>query len=127
MTLARTDATDGGGPIATLQALDNNSQEVLAEHALEIRAAQSGLQAVIAPFAIPGPDARRVRFRVLSTGRTAWKLAAFGVSVDYGLEVLDLTERLNTFDTHASLFDAHPNTAAHKVMADEVYRVVTGR
>jgi hypothetical protein len=43
VTLARTDATDGGGPIATLQALDNNSQEVLAEHALEIRAAQSGL------------------------------------------------------------------------------------
>jgi hypothetical protein len=44
--------------------------------------------------------------------------------VDYAIEVLDLTEALNTFDTHASIFDAHPNVAAHKVIADEAFRVL---
>ena len=40
--------------------------------------------------------------------------------VDYGFTVVDLTERLNSFNTHASMFDAHPNERAHAVMAQEV-------
>ena len=34
------------------------------------------------------------------------------------LDVIDLSDRLNGFDTHASLFDAHPNARAHAVIAD---------
>jgi hypothetical protein len=126
VTISRTGAADAGRPIAMLQAVDNKSQEVLAEHALEIPAGQNGL-AVVAPLTIPGPGARRVRFRVISTGRAGWKLAAIGAHVDYGLEVLDLTATLNTFDTHASIFDAHPNAAAHQVIADAVFRRLTER
>jgi lysophospholipase L1-like esterase len=125
LTLSRTGATDAGGAIATLKALDTKRQEVLAEYALDVPAGQSDFQAIVAPLAIPGPDARRIRFRVNSTGRAAWKLATIGAHVDYGLEVLDLTPMLSTFDTHASIFDAHPNAAAHKVIADAVYRVLT--
>jgi lysophospholipase L1-like esterase len=33
------------------------------------------------------------------------------------LDVLDLAPRLNTFDTHASIFDAHPNVRAHAEVA----------
>ena len=33
------------------------------------------------------------------------------------LEVLDLKDRLNTFDTHASIFDSHPNVRAHGEVA----------
>ena len=36
----------------------------------------------------------------------------------------DLTEALNTFDTHASSFDAHPNEAAHRVIAEQIYRAL---
>ena len=118
-------AGDAAAEIATLQVIDNKSQEVLAEHAIAVRAGQSGLQTVVAPLTIPGPDAHRVRFRVTSTGRAEWKLASIGAHVDYGIEVLDLTAALNTFDTHASIFDAHPNAAAHQVIADEVYRVLS--
>ena len=34
------------------------------------------------------------------------------------LDVLDLSDRLNTFNTHVSLFDAHPNARAHAVIAE---------
>jgi hypothetical protein len=125
--VSRSGAGDPSAGIATLQVIDNKSQEILAEHAIEVPAGQSGLQTVVVPLTIPGPDAHRVRFRVTSTGRAEWKLASIGAHVDYGIEVVDLTAVLNTFDTHASIFDAHPNAAAHKVIADEVYRVVTQR
>lgn len=118
-------AADSAAPIATLQAIDNASQEVLAEHAIAVPAGQSGLHTVVVPLTIPGPNAHRVRFRVTSAGGAEWKLATIGVHVDYAIEVVDLTAALNTFDTHASIFDAHPNAAAHKVIAEEVYRVVT--
>jgi hypothetical protein len=43
------------------------------------------------------------------------------VPVTYpGLYVLDLSDRMNTFDTHVSVFDAHPNERAHQVMAEEL-------
>jgi hypothetical protein len=34
--------------------------------------------------------------------------------------VVDVTESLMGFNTHASMFDAHPNERAHDVMAQEV-------
>jgi hypothetical protein len=51
-------------------------------------------------------------------------LASIDVPVDYGFEVVDLTDALNTFDTHASIFDAHPNERAHQVIADQILRAL---
>jgi len=42
----------------------------------------------------------------------------------YGFEVLDLTPHLQGFNTHASLFDSHPNAEAHAAMADALYDVI---
>ena len=50
----------------------------------------------------------------MSTGRAAWKLAVDRRERGLRPRSLDLTERLNTFNTHASLFDAHPNAAAQR-------------
>lgn len=36
-------------------------------------------------------------------------LASIDVPVDYRFTVVDVIEPLNAFDTHASIFDAHPN------------------
>jgi hypothetical protein len=41
------------------------------------------------------------------------------------MRVVDLAEPLNSFNTHASVFDAHPNEAAHRVIAEHVYRAIT--
>lgn len=41
-----------------------------------------------------------------------------GLPVTYhGLDVIDLRDRLNTFKTHASMFDSHPNERAHAELA----------
>jgi len=41
-----------------------------------------------------------------------------------GLEVLDLTPHLQGFNTHASLFDSHPNEDAHAATADALYQQI---
>jgi hypothetical protein len=43
------------------------------------------------------------------------------------LEVLDLKDRLNTFNTHASSFDAHPNARAHAEIAQAVAEWIESR
>jgi hypothetical protein len=43
---------------------------------------------------------------------------------DRGLEVLDLTSHLQAFNTHASLFDSHPNEQAHRAVADALYQQI---
>jgi lysophospholipase L1-like esterase len=43
---------------------------------------------------------------------------------DLGLEVLDLTPHLQGFNTHASLFDSHPNEDAHAAIADALYEQI---
>lgn len=69
---------------------------------------------------IPGDRPRPFQFRLTATGGAAFSVASLAFTADYGLEVLDLTETLNTFDTHASIFDAHPNEQAHRVMAEKI-------
>jgi hypothetical protein len=59
--------------------------------------------------------------RVTSFRHVAWALSNISIPVDYGFTVLDLTQTLNTFNTHASAFDAHPNERTHAVIADTVY------
>jgi hypothetical protein len=69
---------------------------------------------------LPGDSARRLALRVTASSPGSWALANIALQVDYGFQVIDLTEALNTFNTHASSFDAHPNERAHQVMADAV-------
>jgi hypothetical protein len=73
---------------------------------------------------LPGDRVRRLAVRVTSSHHGQWAIADVKLKVDYGFEVLDLTESLNQFNTHASSFDAHPNARAHQVIADQVYAVL---
>jgi hypothetical protein len=52
-------------------------------------------------------------------------LASIDLGVNYGFEVVDLTETMNAFDTHVSIFDAHPNRRAHRVIAERLFEELT--
>jgi len=104
--------------------LDAASGAIMATHDLTATGGVSGYQTMTVSLTSEGPDIQRVRFRVTSSGRTNWSLGAIRLAVDYGFDVLDLAEPLNHFNTHASLFDAHPNEAAHRVIAEQVRRVL---
>ncbi len=117
---ATTDAT-----VATLQLLEGTSERVLQEAAVRVDGAADALTSVTVPVLLTGDGLHHVRFRVRSAGHGAWALADIKVPVNYGFEVVDFTERLNAIATHASVFDAHPNEAAHRVMAEELYATLT--
>lgn len=46
------------------------------------------------------------------------------VARGHGFEVLDLTPHLQGFNTHASIFDSHPNGAAHQAIAAALYQQI---
>jgi len=71
-------------------------------------------------FSVPKALAR-FRWELRSAPGTSMSVDTVSVPVTYpGLYVLDLSDRMNTFDTHVSVFDAHPNERAHQVMAEEL-------
>lgn len=105
----------------TLDVLDAKSDELLARAPL--RTSPGGWHDVTVHLTTPEP-ARFVRLRVTGNGQTPFSIASLAFPVDYGFDVVDLTGPLNTFDTHASIFDAHPNERAHRVMADKVSEVL---
>jgi hypothetical protein len=110
--------------VGRLELVDAMSNETLAAHELNASATKAGWQTLPVHVVLTGESRRQVLCRVRSSGAIAWRLADLSVPVDYGMSVLDLTSALNTFDTHSSLFDSHPNEAAHRVIADQLYRVL---
>ena len=71
-------------------------------------------------FSVPAALAR-FRWELRNVPGTSMSVDTVSMPVTYpGLDVIDLSERMNTFDTHASVFDAHPNERAHQVMAEEL-------
>jgi hypothetical protein len=110
--------------VATLQLVDAATEGILGEAPVRAASAPGQFTAVSLPFTLAGDSLRRVRFRVQSNGRAAWALADIHVPVDYGFELVDFTEPLNALPTHASAFDAHPNEAAHRVMADTLFNAL---
>ena len=107
--------------VATLEVVDMASQQPIASAPIRARLGVGGSQRVVVPLAIPGPRGRRVRYRIVSAGHGAWALAELAIPVDYGLQVVDLSEALNTFNTHVSLFDSHPNARAQQVIANVAF------
>jgi hypothetical protein len=79
------------------------------------------------PLTITGEGLHRVRIRLQSAGHDGWALADIRVPVDYGFQVVDLARPLNALETHASSFDAHPNEAAHRVIAEQLLAAMTAR
>jgi hypothetical protein len=108
------------GLFGTLDVIDATSNEVSSTFQLAVPAgALTGWQEVSVHPGSPDRSAL-VRLRLSSLGTTGFLVGNVGISIDYGFSVLDLTDDLNRFNTHASVFDAHPNERAHGVMAEKI-------
>jgi len=70
------------------------------------------------PFQLDAPVTADVAVQVESTGAGALAVAEAKLPVHYGIDVIDLAPHLAGMKTSASLFDAHPNAEAHRVIAD---------
>jgi hypothetical protein len=105
----------------TLDVVDAQTNEVLGTAPLHTT--PGGWHDVAVHVTTP-ERAHFVRLRVTGNGQAPFSLARVAFPVDYGFEVVDLTGPLNTFNTHASIFDAHPNERAHRVMAEKVARAL---
>jgi lysophospholipase L1-like esterase len=118
-----TSGTSGSsGTLGTLDLIDAATSEVLSTSQLSAQP-RAGWQELPAQVTVAGRG-RRARIRI-SVGETAaFSLAKIDVRADYGFSVVDLTEPLNTFNTHASIFDAHPNERSHKVIAEKVFEAL---
>lgn len=105
-----------------LRVIDHEGRHVLAEREIP-RASVGEWVDVGLAFDIAGDEhADDVEFQVAVDAGASVSTDTIGLAVSYpGLEVLDPTAALNTFDTHASLFDAHPNERAHGVLADVLF------
>jgi hypothetical protein len=110
--------------IGVVEAFDDVTNQLLDRRALVIDPGKSGWQDARVGLDLRGTNGNLTRLRVALADSPGVSLASIDVPVDYGLEVVDLTAALNTFDTHASIFDAHPNARAHQVIAEEVLEVL---
>ena len=108
---------------ATLEAIDAATGAVIGAAPVTDDQGGAGWRDVRVRPAAP-PEPTLVRLRLVSTGATAMTVARLALPVDYGFLVVDPTEALNTFDTHASIFDAHPNERAHQVLAEQLFAAV---
>lgn len=69
------------------------------------------------PFALAAPVSADVSVRIRSTGSGHLEVSQVEWPLRYGIEVLDLEPHFGAMRTSSSLFDAHPNAEAHRVMA----------
>jgi hypothetical protein len=110
-----------GAPAAlAVDAVDHLTNQVVGRGSAAIDRQARGWQQLPMKIDIRGTNGHSVRLRVNTPGGVTLSLASLDFPVDYGFTVVDLTEQLNGFNTHASMFDAHPNERAHAVMAQEV-------
>ncbi len=88
---------------------------------------QNKWQEFTIPFVVTEKLDKSIEFEVIYLGGADLSLERVQLPVDYGIEVFDLTTDLTGFNSYVSLFDAHPNEKAHNIMAQALYRQITGR
>lgn len=74
------------------------------------------------PFDVTDNLDTSVGFEIKYLGGADLSLERERLPVNYGIETFDLTAALTGFNSYVSLFDAHPNQQAHKIMAQELYK-----
>jgi hypothetical protein len=124
-------STRAPGAFARIEVLDQGSGDVLyTAMVIPDEGSTDGWHDLRAHVDLPDRG-RLVRLRLSALGTADFVIASVDIPVDYGFKVVDLTQPLNTFNTHASIFDAHPNERAQKVIADHVFTALraleTGR
>lgn len=121
----------GSGPpsledTAAFEIVDVSTGEILHRVSVDLREGDGDWERIPIRADLTGKGNRDVRFRFASRGVRDLAFASLEMPVDYGFGVVDLTGPLNAFDTHASIFDAHPNERAHGVIAAEVLNGLKG-
>lgn len=120
--------SEAHGPIALIDAVAGNGAVTLAMK--KIMGEDFGKAGVWREFKLSFRTEEEitngVEFRLNYMGGADLSLDSVSFPTDYGIEVVDATPRLTGFNTHASLFDAHPNARAHGVMADVLYEKIIG-
>lgn len=115
------------GAVATLTVMRGDAGQTVASHDVEAAALAPGTwTSVPVPFTLDGHVSPEVRLRIDTTGAAPVAVGRVELPVTYGIEVVDLAPEFGTMNTSASLFDAHPNAAAHAVMADVLARRLKG-
>lgn len=114
--------TPAGTAVGIIEAFDAETGSTLASVPLVSSSAGDALQEASVRLELPDHAGRSVQLAFGAAGQGDALLASIDLRVNYGFHVLDLTEIMNGFDTHVSIFDAHPNPAAHRVVAEQVYR-----
>jgi hypothetical protein len=75
------------------------------------------------PLDVVGSSPAAVQWSIIAPRGATLTFAGLTVPVQYPrLSVIDLSDELNGFDTHASIFDAHPNARAHAAIAERLAR-----
>jgi hypothetical protein len=116
------------GHLGRLDVATTNGQRVLAQIDLDGGSLAPGhWQDVGLDFSVDEPLVQDLEFRFLAEPGAPVSFDTITLDVDYGLEVVDPIDRLKTIDTRASIFDAHPNEKAHKVLADVLAEAIQGR
>jgi hypothetical protein len=106
--------------VVAVETVDNVTNQIVGRGNAVIDMQARGWQEPSVRIHVQDAHGHSVRIRLVSPGALGLSLASIDIPVDYGFTVVDLTEPLNAFDTHVSMFDAHPNERAHAVMAQEV-------
>jgi hypothetical protein len=106
--------------VLAMEAVDHVTNQIVGRGTAAVDVQARGWQQLPVRIDVRGTKGHSVRLRLVSPGALALSLASIDIPVDYGFTVVDVTEPLNTFNTHASMFDAHPNEQAHAVIAQEV-------
>lgn len=106
--------------VLAVEAVDHATSQIVGRSTAAVDVQASGWQQLPVKIDVRDTNGHSVRLRMVSPGGLAFSLASIDIPVDYGFTVVDITEPLNGFNTHASMFDAHPNERAHAVIAQEV-------
>jgi hypothetical protein len=109
--------------IGSVELVDHVTNAVLSTSAIPPVASREAWHEVTVPLQLRAIG-RHVRLRLTSAGATPFALASIDIPVDYSFKVVDLTETLNSFNTHTSIFDAHPNEDAQKIIAEKVFEAL---
>jgi hypothetical protein len=106
--------------VFAVEAVDHVTNQIVGRGTAAVDTQARGWQQLSVRVDVRGTNGHSVRLRLVSPGALGFSLASIDIPVDYGFTVVDITEPLNKFNTHASMFDAHPNERAHAVIAQEV-------
>ena len=124
-----TPRSSGGSPaltqasIGSVELIDHLTNAVLSTTAIPAWPSRDGWHEVTAPMQVT-ETGRHVRVRLTSGGAAAFEVASIEIPVDYSFKVVDLTELLNGFHTHTSIFDAHPNARTQQIIAEKVFEAL---